>query len=172
MSSPRSSPRNGFTLLEVMVAVAILGIVLSLLVQASVGGMAIEGDAHRRLAASLIADHLLADLESQALLGIPATIGRNESEEQGYRLLVEIHPLDPARLGLPEPSDPGVGPLTVLLGDGGGTTPPLLEIEISVQWQEGVYTQEVRRSTFSFDAAAAAAQLPAEARPDEAGDLE
>lgn len=155
-----------------MVAVAILGIVLSLLIQASVGGMAIEGDAHRRLAASLIADRLLADLESEALLGTPVTIGRNESEEQGYRLLVEIRPFDPARLGLPEPSDPGMAPLTVLLGDGGGTPPPLLEIEISVQWQEGVYTQEVRRTTFSFDAAAAATQLPAEARPDEAGDLE
>lgn len=163
---------RGFTLLEVMVAVAILGIVLALLVRAAVGGMAVEGDAHRRLAASLIADRLLAEVESQALLGTLPELGRTEDEEGGYQLAVETRPLELSRLGLAEPRDPALGAPTGLLGVGGSTSPPLLEVEVSVQWKEGVHTQEVRRTTFSFDAASVAEQLPSQAEEDGPGELE
>ncbi|MBW2240530.1 MAG: prepilin-type N-terminal cleavage/methylation domain-containing protein [Deltaproteobacteria bacterium] len=162
MASARERNRRGFTLLEVMVAIMALGIAMTLLTRAAIDGMRLEGDAYRRLGASRVANQLLADLESGMISGVVPEIGQRELEVDGYVVVVEANPVEPADLGIDlDERDRDSGPLTALLGDDRQSTgPPLLEIQIVVRWQEGIYTQEVRRTTFSFDAASVASGLP------------
>ncbi len=157
------SPRDaGFTLLEVMVAVVLLGIVVVQVTLVSANGMRVEGESRRRLDASLLADQLLADLETVALQGEVPELGTTEAEEEPYRIQIETRPLDAESLGLLEARDPELGPATALVGtEGLGSSSPLVEIQITVSWEEGFDTLEVRRTTFAFDAAAVAAQIPA-----------
>ncbi len=156
-----------------MVAVTMMAFVITMLTEAAVDGMRVEGEAHRRLEASLIADRLLADIESQMMAGVPPEIGRDEAEEEPYRISVEARPLDLGRLGIVPDTSPGSSSLAALVGSEGlGSTPPLVEVEIRVEWDEGIHTLDTRRTTFSFDAAAVAAQLPAVASGDDSDEDE
>lgn len=165
---PRQRGRRGFTLLEVMVAIMALGIAMTMLTSAAINGMRLEGDAYRRLGASRVANQLLADMESGMIAGVLPEIGRRELQIEGFEVIVETTPLEPAELGIDlSYRDRDAGPLTALFGDDRqGTDPPLLEVQIAVTWQEGIYTQEVRRTTISFDAASVASSLPANAGDD------
>lgn len=164
MVRPTQRGRRGFTLLEVMVAIMALGIAMTLLTRAAIDGMRLEGDAYRRLGASQVADQLLADLEGEMIGGLQPEIGQRQLEVDDFEVLIEVEPVDPTELGIELlDRDRDSGPLTALLGDDRlGSEPPLLEIQIAVTWQEGIYTQEVRRTTFSFDAAGVAPAIPAE----------
>jgi len=144
-----------------MVAVTMMAFVVTALTRASVDGMRIEGEAYRRLQASLIADQLLADIESLPLQGGVAPVGVDESEQDGFSIRVETRPLDVTRLGLEFETGPEAPPLSALVGtEGLDSAPPLLEVLIIVSWFEGVDQIEVRRTTFSFDAASVAGLLP------------
>ncbi|MCP5067908.1 MAG: prepilin-type N-terminal cleavage/methylation domain-containing protein [bacterium] len=169
---PDRSTRSGFTLLEVMVAIMALGIAMTLLTTVAIDGMRLEGDAYRRLGASRVADQLLADLESGLLGGVVPEVGQRELEIEGFTVVVEANPVDPAELGIDlSERDREAGPLDAFESDArAGTPSPLLEIQIAVSWQEGIYTQHVRRTTFSFDAASVASALPASEEDD--GDTE
>ncbi len=164
MARPTRRWRRGFTLLEVMVAIMALGIAMTLLTSAAIDGMRLEGDAYRRLGASRVANQLMADLESGMMGGVLPEIGQRELEIDGFEVSVEALPVEPGQLGIDLGNrDRDAGPLAALLGDDRqGTDPPLLEIRIAVTWQEGIHTQEVRRTTLSFDAASVASLLPAE----------
>ncbi|MCP5058212.1 MAG: prepilin-type N-terminal cleavage/methylation domain-containing protein [bacterium] len=168
--------RRGFTLLEVMVAIMALGIAVTMLTRTAVDGMRLEGDAYRRLGASRVAGQLMADLESGMIGGVVPEVGQRELEVEGFVVVVEASPVEPSDLGIDlGDRDRDSGPLTALVGDDRQSTgPPLLEIQIAVTWQEGLYTQEVRRTTFSFDAASVASDLPSEeeADADDAEDFE
>jgi prepilin-type N-terminal cleavage/methylation domain-containing protein len=140
---------RGFTLLEVMVAVAVLGIVVTLITRASVQGMQYAGDARDRLAASLLADRLLADLEIQVDQGVAPRLGGQEYEEEPYRASVTVSAFDPAMVGLD----------ALLAGDDRGATlpaifettrggAPLLTAEVRVAWSDGIHEQHVERTTF------------------------
>lgn len=143
-----------------MVAIALLALVTTSLTQVTVDGMRIEGEADRRLEASLLADRVLAELESQAFQGTAPEIGKDVQEEAGYQITLEARPLDLDRLGLIPPPSPGEPPPAALVGTPGlGSAPPLLQIEVVVAWQEGVHELSVRRTTFSFDAASAGAGI-------------
>ncbi|MEE3332585.1 MAG: prepilin-type N-terminal cleavage/methylation domain-containing protein [Myxococcota bacterium] len=61
--------RGGFTMVEVVAAVAILGIWFTLLVTLVSDGVASETTSHIRLEASLLADEVLADAEATLLTG-------------------------------------------------------------------------------------------------------
>ncbi len=92
---------RGFTLLEVLVAVALLGLVVSVLAQSAIQGMSYEGDASRRLRASLLADRELARIEAGLKLGTPPQPGHQESQEaEEFRLSVDVQPLDLAQAGI------------------------------------------------------------------------
>lgn len=162
VTARRSRARaQAFTLLEVMVAVTMMAFVVTALTRAAVEGMRVEGEAFRRLRASLIADQLLADIESLPLQGGTVEVGVEEREEEEFRIRVETRPLDITRLGLEPETGPDATPLTALVGtEGLGSAPPLLEVLITVAWFEGVDELEVRRTTFSFDAVSVAALLP------------
>ena len=93
-----------------MGAVAIVGIVFLMLSTIAFNGIRSEGRPLRLLEASLVADEVLADAETQALLGLPIeldTEGYGDLDADGepeYIAFVETEPYDP----LPEfaPADP------------------------------------------------------------------
>ena len=71
--------RGGFSLFEVLAAVAILALTVTMLARGAIQGMGYEGDASRRFTASLIADQLLfeeraagEDSQGMAAFGLPA----------------------------------------------------------------------------------------------------
>ena len=148
--------RSGFTLLEVMGAVAILGLVAASLMTASINSARISGDARDRMAASLLADSLLAELETAAARGdgsVSALAG--ERAIDGFDVAVAVTPFDPATLGL-EPlvdRERGGPPAAALAADPRGPA-PLSWMRIDVTSIGGV---EVTRTSIAFDPTASAA---------------
>ncbi len=154
---------RGFTLLEVMAAVAILGIVFSVLAEAAIQSLRSEGRSVRRLEASLLADQRLSDLEIELDAGTPLPDGRQESEQEEFSVVVEVRPFQ-----LPQPPTPGnaVDPASdEPISEG---LKSLREILITVSWLEGESEMSVSRTSYGYDAAAFAAGLPVagEARDD------
>jgi prepilin-type N-terminal cleavage/methylation domain-containing protein len=90
----RRSARAGFTLLEVLAAVAVLGLVYSVLASAAIQGLRAEGDAGRRLRASLLADQRITEIEAQVAAGQTPEIGQTENQEDDFVIRTEVKPLD------------------------------------------------------------------------------
>ncbi len=174
--------RSGFTLLEVLAAVAILGLSFTVIFGTAMSAMQAEGEAGRRLRAALLADRALNDLESGLALGAAPPVGVNETEEEEFVLVTEVRPFDLAAYaatlqaegeqGRPRGSrdpDPRAAAVPALLAAPARGTPPLLEMEVVVRWLEGAREQEVRRLTYGFDVTAALGVLESLAPPGEAG---
>jgi len=158
-----------FTLLEVMAAVALLGGVYTVLGGAGIQGLQHEGESRRRIEASLIADQLLAGLETSLDAGTVPPVGTDERQEGVYRIATEIAPLD---LAVPDDPAPlqGLGGGAQQSGLGGkpsnlpaalsqsflhgsGRAPsPIRRITVRVAWTEGWGERSVTRTTFGFDA--------------------
>ncbi len=157
-------PRAGFTLLEVMAAVAVLGLVYVVVARVAIQGLLIEGDASRMLRASLLADRALADLELEMAGGAAPRVGETETQEEDFTVVVEVRPFDVGGI-LPEEAE--VDPhsafppstLQLLSPTARGNVPTLLSIVARVSWVEGVSEREVTRTSFVFDAEAAAPML-------------
>ena len=166
----------GFTLLEVMAAVAVLGLVYSVLATAAIQGLRAEGDAGRRLRASLLADQRITDIEAQVALGQTPEIGETESEEDEFVVRTVVEPLD-LDVGDTKASkraknrlervvgarpkaakdETGKGEGGTLLHPAGASKQSLLRrIDLRVTWTEGDAEQSVRRTSFGLDMVAAA----------------
>lgn len=180
----------GFTLLEVLVAVAVLGLVYVTVARIAIQGMQSEGDASRRLEASLLADRALAELETQLAQGTAPPLGEQTREEAGYRLEVAVEPFSAESLGLGgvlaelEPPSraedaerrPGEGrvdrdeapPLALLEPPQRGARPALLQVRVRVAWQDAAHERSVTRTTFALDREVAASRLESVAAADEA----
>jgi prepilin-type N-terminal cleavage/methylation domain-containing protein len=156
----------GFTLLEVMAAVAVVAIVFTMLAGAANEGVREEGISKRRLEASLLADRVLADIEEQMAAGaVPAT-GQTEIEEGRFAVVVDVTPFDlasvipaaeenaAADLGIPQPTPPPAGT--------SAAASAVRAIEIEVTWLEGTREFRVRRSTYGFDLASVQPLLEAQ----------
>jgi prepilin-type N-terminal cleavage/methylation domain-containing protein len=176
-----SSRPDGFTLLEVLAAVAILGIAYITLGSSGIQGLQHEGEARRRLEASLLADSVLSEIEAGLEAGAAPPLGEKESEADGFTITVEIAPFsivvpeeqgkDGKRLGdarsrlggsdaqAQEPVIPGPS----LLGDdsGPGVVSPLRRIDVRIVWNEGFGERSVSRTTFALDSEAARDTLEA-----------
>ncbi len=87
------SARAGFSLIEVLGAVAILGVSYVMLATLAIQGMQITGESQRRLRASLLADELLAEYELAAAIGQPIEVTEDEGEEDGFKTLIEVYDL-------------------------------------------------------------------------------
>ena len=156
--------RSAFTLLEVLAAVAVIGIVFTTLARAGILGLRAEGRAERRLAASLLADRILADLEAGLAAGIAPAVGFDEREEEDFRIEVEVAPLDLALPAVEGPDVPAIfedspGSPTLLTSPDPRTATPLRRVEIRVAWQAGAAEESVVRQTFAFDGASVSALL-------------
>jgi prepilin-type N-terminal cleavage/methylation domain-containing protein len=176
-----SSRRDGFTLLEVLAAVAILGIAYITLGSSGIQGLQHEGEARRRLEASLLADSVLSEIEAGLEAGAAPPLGEEESEADGFTIAVEVAPfsivvpeeqdkngkrLGDARSRLggsgAQAQDPVI-PGPSLLGDdsGPGVVSPLRRIDVRIVWNEGFGERSVSRTTFALDSEAARDTLEA-----------
>ena len=93
MTRERATARRGFTLLEVLVAVALLGVVVSVLARSAIQGMSYEGDAARRTRASLLADRTLFRVEAALSSDLRQPV-HQESEEGEFQVLLDVQPLE------------------------------------------------------------------------------
>jgi len=134
-------------LLEVLAAVAVLGIVFTMLAAATVTGLSAEGRNLRRLRASLVADTVLNELEVQMLAGVYPEESSDESERDELRVQVDVKPLADAGF------EAGGADLVGFLEEQAPDVLPLLRvIEVRVSWLEGEdHELDVRRTTCFFD---------------------
>jgi prepilin-type N-terminal cleavage/methylation domain-containing protein len=155
--------RRGFTLLEVLAAIAVLAVVYTVLATSAMQGLANEGESYRRLRASLIADRELATIEA-GLIQQPPDLGVTEREEGDYAIAIETRAFDlgtfaaAAQEGV-RTTKPGGGEsrasdaaFQLLTAPRDQSAPPLVEIQIAVRWIEGNDEQMVTRTTFASDA--------------------
>lgn len=98
---------SGFTLLEVMGAVVILGIVGVSLITSSMDSSHRARQARDRLGASLLADSTLAAIETHTKSGGLTPGTQRDETEDGYEIEIETQPANLAALagGLGEPED-------------------------------------------------------------------
>ena len=160
-----SSRRGGFTLLEVLAATVIMAMLYGVLSAKGVEGFALEGDADRRLRASLVADRHLADLEAALAAGLPPAVGTVEITEDEFAVRVDVGPLALPLAGLlpeAEPADSGRGRRDAtpsLFTPARGQGAVLLSLRVTVSWHDGLSQRSVERTTFAIDPEAVAATL-------------
>ena len=151
----RSRSRAAFTLLEVLAAVAILGVLYVVLADVAIQGLRAEGRSRRRMEASLVADWALSEIETEIEAGGFPELGRlPETEEDLFRIAVEVRPYSIPLLSESEEAGSDTGPPSE-----GGALASLREIELTVTWLDGADEQQVVRTTYAFDAATASSQL-------------
>jgi len=146
MNRSRSRP-SAFTLLEVLAAVAILGIIYIVLADVTMQGLFAEGRAKRRLEASLKADRYLSELELQFEAGLVPALGPlPEIEEDGFRVAGEVRVF-----ALPLLAEPGGIPEPGASTGSAGVLDALREIELHVSWDEAQEEHRVVRVTYALD---------------------
>ena len=138
---------DGFTLLEVLAAVAILGIWFTVLASVAIQGLRAEGTNERRIRASLLADTVLSEIELMLAKGeVPAET--SEDERDDFQVLIEAVPLAEVEIG---------DSAADLRGMLAAELPPLNQsiyaIHIVVSWLEAEDEQKLTRSTYGWDMA-------------------
>lgn len=160
---------RGLTLLEVLGAVALLGILYTVLAGSAIDGLRSEGESRRRLRASLIADEKLTAIEMALLSGAAPPIGETSEPEDDFTIVTRVSGFDPAS-ARPAVAETRSGPRSLAARRAEAsreeapsifdepetpTTPPALRsIDVIVRWEEGVDEREVRRTTYALDAQA------------------
>lgn len=142
---------RGFTLLEVLGAVAVLALVYVVLAGAAIQGLRAEGDAGRRLRASELADRELASVEETLALGTAPPPGVTTASEDEFEVETTVAPFAPPpelAAALAE-SEPGAASLfePTRPGDPGAVR----SIEVRVRWDDGSGPREVVRATWAVD---------------------
>jgi type II secretion system protein I len=157
---------RGFTLLEVMAAVAILGILYVTLMRVAAQGILAEGEGQRRLEASLVADEQLAQIELQLSIGQPPPLGRRDFEVGEFLVTVNVEAFE-----IP----PLEGAQTPAVAQPRAVTPAeaeaLRRIDLSVDPIEGD-SLHVSRTTWALDTTAFEAALGASSAEGEPGEPE
>lgn len=170
-SCRRSQATGGFTLIEVLAAVAVLGLVYSMLATAAIQGLRAEGDATRRLRASLLADERITDIEAQVAAGQLPDVGESEQEIDDFLVRTAVSPLSVEiqetkasrraserleRAVGARPDQPREGAGSFLEPSAASKQPLLRRIDLTVAWGDGDLAQTVRRTAFGLDRTAAA----------------
>ena len=163
------SPRAGFTLLEVLGALLIFFVVMTVLVGTSSEAMSRIRDVTTRLEASELADQELARLEVALAQKLEPPEDREEEFEE-FRVLVSSSPALEDLGGGVAPGEGSGDPLALLTGGGAlgpaiATQAPgieafLLRYDIRVEWGDEFQTYVVARTTYGFDWEGARAALP------------
>ena len=160
---------RALTLLEVLAAVAILGIVYAYLAKAASQGILTSGESRWRLEASLMADQELADLEREMRGGLPLEPGERERKEGDFTVIrsIEVWNLPPELLPPPDPDAAGTSLLS-----GSETAPRALRrVRVRVRWYDGIHDQSIERVTFAYDASAVASSPLLQLAPPLGGSL-
>lgn len=159
------SANPGFTLLEVLAAVAVIGVAFTSLAAWNIEGLRAESLAHGRLEASIVADYVLSELEAELAAGAVPPVGRVEREQDGHAVLLEVEPLPlaleplPATNGRPATAPGAAARPTLLAAPGSRAQTPLRLVRISVSIGDAETGDHVVRETFAFDAASVASLL-------------
>jgi len=151
--------RRGFTLIEVLAAVAFVGLVFTALSRSATVGIISEGDNRRRMEAAMLADAEMTRIEiGLQNLQIPAE-GTTEQEIDDFLVVTEVTPwVPPADLAdaITEVSPQGMA----LFGDTIGGKPSLvLEVAVRVEWFDGVEDNLIERVTLAVNHAPMTAGL-------------
>lgn len=167
-SSCTRARRPGFTLLEVMAAVLVLGLLYTVLVEAAMRGLRSEGIDRRRAEASLLADRQLAEVEATLAAGIALPEGVVETEAPPYAVRVEVVPEDVLGLLPPEAAEQFAGERdpqapSLLVDPRGGSR--VQRVSVVVSWDEAGEVLQVTRTTHALDTTELAALFPAAGEP-------
>lgn len=137
--------RRAFTLIEVMAAVFILGLVVVTLARLVSQAHLDEGRSRLRARAALLADRLLAEVEEGIARGAAPELGKRDVSEDDLRATIAVTALDPALLtpGAEEDTNPRAraavdstaGPASWLSSPQAEATPPLLQVAVRVTWE-------------------------------------
>lgn len=152
---------RALTLLEVLAAVALLGLLYTVLARTAVQGLRAEGESKRRIEASLLLDAELVTIETQLAAGVAPPLGFNETEAEAgdFRIGTNVRPLEfYEELAGNLEAAPTDAP-SVLGRQGQGGESPLRVISIAVSWNEGVFERRLERTTFGLDREAASSAL-------------
>ncbi len=150
----------GFSLIEVLAAVAILGIWFSMLAALAMDGLRTTGESQRRLRASLLADEMLAELELKALQGERLDeLGEEESRDP-FTINIEVHDLTE----FDDRIDTGADTVDLIgffhhqndsiyaeIRNGNWLLEYLREVRIEVRWEEGVDEIAITRTSYLWD---------------------
>lgn len=166
---------GGFTLIEVLGAVAVLAILYTTLATVAMQGLRSEGESRRMLEASLLADWELSEFELELETGAAPEIGITRSEEEdGFTVTWEVTPFQIALFESSSEqgqghtaSSPAGQPTSIPAGQStvspagqsgaanAGAT-PFLQVELWVSWFEAGNERSVTRTIFAVDEDAAA----------------
>ncbi len=158
---------GGFTLIEVLGAVAILAILYTTLASVAIRGLRSEGESRRMLEASLLADWELSEFELELETGAAPEMGVTRSEEEdGFTVTWEVTPFQIAIFeSSSEPeqrrkaSNPAGQQAPIPAGQSGAANAgamPFLQVELRVSWFEAGNERSVARTIFAVDEDAAA----------------
>ncbi|MGH7337882.1 MAG: type IV pilus modification PilV family protein [Myxococcota bacterium] len=155
--------RLGFTLLEVMAAVLVLGLLYTVLASRALIALRSEGNDRRRADAEMIADREMTEIETELRGELPPEDGLFESEEAPYKVISNIEPFDVLPL-LPAPLYKEIARRTdpkapSLLHDERGQS-RVRKISVVVEWDESGEPAHVERTTFAFDTSVLAEYFP------------
>jgi prepilin-type N-terminal cleavage/methylation domain-containing protein len=183
MTRPRSAARAraGFTLIEVMAAVFMLGLFVAAISQLLTQAQRNEGAARQRARAAALADRTLAEIEEGIARGAPPALGQRETREGDLIATTEVAALaaeaftpaaapaapgardaPPGRAAVP-PDEPGW-----LATPAAEQAPPVLDVQVGVTWEGAPRDAEtqvpatVRRRSFALNPAALASLESAE----------
>ena len=151
---------EGFTLLEVLGAVAVLGIWFVILASVGIQGLRAEGNNERRMRASLLADTVLSEIELSLASGEVPSDGE-ESERDGFEVRIDSVPIAELELAGGE-----LDLRELLATELPQLGPALYAITVEVAWLEAQDEFSVSRSTYGWDAAFLLEALRAEEAPD------
>lgn len=168
---------GGFTLFEVLGAVAILAILYTTLSTVAIRGLRSEGESRRLLEASLLADWELSEFELLLDAGAAPEIGTIQSEdESGFTVTWDVTPFEAplfadasTREEAKRALNQGVQyppPPTATAARSAGEAAPFLKVELRVSWFDAGQERWVTRTIFAVDEDAASAFATATAQSD------
>jgi len=157
----------GFTLFEVLGAVAILAIVYTTLSGVAMNWLRSEGESRRMLEASLVADLLISEFEMDLDTGVAPELGVTQFEdENGLLLTWEVTPFQTKIFKTAQEQEqernaqnPTAQPVPIPPAQAAATdeiAPPFLQVELRVAWFEAGVERAVTRTLFAVDEDAAA----------------
>ena len=164
--------QRGFTLIEVMAGVLVLGLLYTVLASSAMRGLRSEGTDRRRADAEMIADRELSELELQLGGSEPIEDGTSEREQEPYKVIVDVEPADVLAM-LPRDLREDVTRTTdpkapSALHDERGRS-RLRQVSVVVEWDEAGQPDRVARTTFALDTAGLEALFPSEGEGGAAG---
>jgi prepilin-type N-terminal cleavage/methylation domain-containing protein len=155
--------KGGFTLVEVMAAVLVLGLLYTVLASSAMRGLRSEGVDRRRADAEMIADRELSEIETQLANGVPLEDGLAERDQDAFKVSSDVEPYDVlAMLPAPLPaeiaksSDPRAP--SVLHDERGKTR--MRRVSVVVAWDEAGAEDHVERTTFAYNPSALEQYFP------------